>query len=149
MSCWVLGLGKPRLLTAKLQLACRALRAQRCAEATCFFGFVARTSKSSQDHCTGVSSRGCQCLSCGKCRWHLSRCEQESSVSSWLSELTCHVRPEAFPSCSCLCLSYEPEQQLSPRAEAKFRQRLALFKRSSFVFYVLLDLSCQFGRDFY
>ncbi|CAJ1437629.1 unnamed protein product [Effrenium voratum] len=54
----------------------------------------------------------------------------------------------SLPSRSCLCLSYEPEQQLCPRAEAKFRQRLALFKRSRYVFYVLLELSCQVGRDF-
>ena len=103
-----------------------------------FCGFVARSSKFARDHCAGVSSRCCQCLSCA-----LSRCEHASSVSSWLSELTCHVRPDAFPSCSCLCLSCEPEQQLSPRAEAKFRRRFALFKRSFFVFYVLLELSCQ------
>ena len=80
-----------------------------------FFGFVARTSKSSGDHCTGVSSCGCQCLNCGKCKWHLSRCEHESSVSSWLSELTCHVRSEAFPS-SCLCLSDWFSNQITPFA---------------------------------
>ena len=37
----MLALGKPRLLNSKLKLACTALRVQRCAEATCFWRFVA------------------------------------------------------------------------------------------------------------
>ena len=77
-----LPVGKPRLLAAKLKLACCALPAQRCAKATCFVVSSPKTSKLPRDQCTGVPSRHANC----GCR------EQASFASSLLCELTCHHR---------------------------------------------------------
>ena len=111
-------------------------------------------------HIQLVAREGWQASGCVfRCKATLAGCQADVGLAFSARFETCSLilsleqdqKPTgslSLPSRSCLCLSYEPEQQLSPRAEAKFRRRLALLKRSSCVFYVLLELSCQVGRGF-